>query len=60
VYGVEDPAGNIGDNVSQVSRTTAEYGWVTIDTVVPVLTWVDIISNNVKHSQLAMRATRSS
>ena len=53
VYGVEDPAGNIGDNVSQVSRTTAEYGWVTIDTVVPVLTWVDIISNNVKHSQLA-------
>ena len=53
ITGVEDPAGNLGVDVTATSRQTAELGWVTIDTVAPALTWVDIESNNVKHSQLA-------
>jgi hypothetical protein len=53
VSGVEDAAGNVGYNVSSVSRVTADRGWVTIDTVVPVITWVDVTSNNAKHAQLA-------
>ena len=26
---------------------------MTIDTVIPLITWVDVVSNNAKHSQLA-------
>jgi hypothetical protein len=52
IANVEDPAGNVGNNVSSVTRATAELGWVTIDTVVPKITWVDIVSNNAKHQQL--------
>jgi hypothetical protein len=49
----EDPAGNIADNVTRSSRITAVDGWVTIDTIAPILPWVDLVSNNVKHPQLA-------
>ncbi|MEC7457118.1 MAG: hypothetical protein VYE42_03755, partial [Actinomycetota bacterium] len=53
ITNVQDAAGNIGSNVSDVTRETAMLGWVTIDTVIPVVTWVDIVSNNAKHPQLA-------
>merc|ERR1712054_634684 len=48
VYDVEDPAGNTGSNVSSVTRETAALGWVTIDTVIPELTFLDLRSNNIK------------
>ena len=53
VTGVKDPASNVGSDVTSVTRETAELGWVTIDTEVPVITWVDMVSNNAKHTQLA-------
>ena len=49
----EDPAGNVGANVNAVTRQTSSLGWVTVDTVAPALSWVDMVSNNVKHKQLA-------
>jgi hypothetical protein len=49
----EDPAGNQGENVTRVTRETWNQGFVAIDTIVPILPFVSVVSNNVKHSTLA-------